>query len=269
MIKRLELLRLDYLFSVLIPVLLAIYLNNLNPFSHFDIIIGFVFLGITGNVWNDYYDMKNPKDKITQDRVKGYHPRELFSIGLGSFFLGITLLIRTCLHNFINLILLGSIVFLVFIYCFVLKSIPIINNLVLVFSHVILPYLIIKIDAAIFLFRIDELMMLVAFVLFSVTAQFVHEVIDNEALINRFSLKTCQRIIWIFSIGTLSSAILGIILLQDFYLAPILFMPLGIMFTFRKAKKPTRGVKDVGIILGNLFLLYFFGLIVLQLNLII
>jgi hypothetical protein len=266
MIKRIELLRLDYLFSVLIPLLLAIYLNNLNPFNYFDIIVAFIFLGISGNTWNDYFDMKNPEDKITIARVKGYHPREIFSIGLGSFFLGITLLIRRFLQNFSNIILIGIIIFLVLLYCVSLKSVPILNNIILVFSHVILPYYIIKINSQTSLIWINEIIILIAFFLFSTTAQFVHEVIDDEALVKSYSLRTCQVIIWSFSIGTIIFATFGILLLQDYYLFPILFVPLGIMFTFRKPTRSTTGVKDVGLLLGNLLLLYFICLITIQLN---
>ncbi|TFF87084.1 MAG: hypothetical protein EU550_04090 [Promethearchaeota archaeon] len=266
LIRRIELLRLDYLFSVLIPIFLAIYLNELNPFNHFDIIIGFTLLGITGNTWNDFFDMKNPEDKLTKERVEGYHSREIFSIGLGSLFLGITLLIRTCIQNFMNAIILGLIVFLVLLYCVSLKSVPILNNIILVFSHVILPYYIIKIDSAVSLLWLSEIVILIAFFLFSVTAQFVHEVIDGEALFKEYSLKTCQIIIWICSISTLIFAILGIFLLTDFYFLPFLFIPFGIIFTFRKPTRSTQGVKDVGILLGNLLLVYFICLIILRMN---
>lgn len=50
MSRRIDLLRLDYLLSVLIPMLTAIFLNRLNLFVHIDIIIGFAFLAVTGNI---------------------------------------------------------------------------------------------------------------------------------------------------------------------------------------------------------------------------
>jgi len=39
MSNRIGLLRLDYIFSVITPMLIAIYLNGLNPLDHIDIIV--------------------------------------------------------------------------------------------------------------------------------------------------------------------------------------------------------------------------------------
>ncbi|TXT54725.1 MAG: conserved membrane protein of unknown function [Promethearchaeota archaeon] len=268
MSRRIDLLRLDYLFSVLIPLLVPIYLNGLNPFMQFDIIIGFFFLGITGNTWNDVFDMKNPEDSDTLQRVEGYRPKELFTIGLASFFLGFTLLLRTCLQNFpINFIFLVSIIIMVILYILWLKPIPIINQLFLAISHVILPYFIIKIDAPQALyFDIGELTFLLAFFLFAVMAQLVHEVIDEEAMRQHFSLRGCQIVIWIFSLLTLLFSIISFIFLLEFYFIPFLFVPLGTAYTFRRPKSTTKGVKDVGLVIGNLFLIYFLCLIILQMN---
>ena len=96
MSNRIGLLRLDYIFSVVTPMLIAIYLNGLNPLDHIDIIVGFAMLAITGNTWNDVIDMKDPTEKETLQRVEGYHPREIFTIGLSTFVLGVVLLLRTC-----------------------------------------------------------------------------------------------------------------------------------------------------------------------------
>ena len=79
--SRFGLLRLDYTFSVIIPMLMAIYLNRLNPFNHIDILIGFLFFAITGNTWNDVIDMRDPNEVETLKRVEGYHPKEIFTIG--------------------------------------------------------------------------------------------------------------------------------------------------------------------------------------------
>ena len=55
--NRIEVLRLDYLFSVILPCLLAIYINHLHIIDYLDIIFGWGFLGITGNLLNDIKDM--------------------------------------------------------------------------------------------------------------------------------------------------------------------------------------------------------------------
>ena len=68
--KRIELLRLDYLFSVLLPCILAIYINKFEVMNHIDILIGFSFLGITGNTLNDVIDSRNPKEIETIKRKR-------------------------------------------------------------------------------------------------------------------------------------------------------------------------------------------------------
>ena len=57
MSKGFNLLRIEYLFSVLIPCLLAIYLNNFEFVDHLWILSGFAFYAITGNTLNDFIDM--------------------------------------------------------------------------------------------------------------------------------------------------------------------------------------------------------------------
>ncbi|MFX1338906.1 MAG: UbiA family prenyltransferase [Promethearchaeota archaeon] len=267
MSNRIGLLRLDYTFSVIIPMLIAIYLNRLNPFRHIDILIGFVFLAITGNTWNDVIDMKDPTEVETLKRVEGYHPREIFTIGFISFFLGITLLLRTCIQHFINAVFLVIIIISVLIYCKWIKPIPFVNHLLLGVSHMLLPYFMIKVDAGLPLLDFEnEGPLVFAFIAFALTGQFVHEVIDGDALVKRFSLRTCQLLIWIFSIISLILAIWAFVIIPHFYFIPFVFFPIGTMYTFRRPTKSTQGVKDVGILIGNFILVYFICLIILQME---
>ena len=262
---RFGLLRLDYTFSVIIPMLIAIYLNNLNIFLHLDIIVGFLFLAITGNTWNDVIDMRNPNETETLKRVEGYHPKEIFTIGAVSFFLGITLLLRTCLQNLLNAIFLIIIIVMVLLYCVWIKQIPFLNHIMLGASHMLLPYFMIKIDAGLPLLDFEvELPLLIAFFAFALTGQFVHEVIDSDALTKRFSLRQCQIIIWISSIISLILGVWAFIILEQYYFFPFVFLPIGTMYTFRRPTKSTQGVKDIGILIGNFLLIYFICLITLQ-----
>jgi len=264
MSKRIELLRIDYVFSVMIPLLIAIFLNNLNPFNHFDILIGFFFLAITGNTWNDVVDMRDPNEKETLERVEGYHPREIFTIGLVCFIFGISLLLRTCLAYPINGLFLGIIIIMVLLYVKWLKPIPLLNHILLGASHVLLPYFMIKIDAELSLMSVSEWILIFTILGFAITGQLVHEVIDSDALTRYFSLRQCQIIIWTISIITLTLAIWAFIVLEQYYFFPFIFMPIGTMFTFRRPTKSSKGVKDVGILIGNFLMLYFICLIIIQ-----
>jgi 4-hydroxybenzoate polyprenyltransferase len=261
------LLRLDYTFSVIIPMLLAIYLNRLNPFNHIDILIGFLFFAITGNTWNDVIDMRDPNETETLKRVEGYHPKEIFTIGFVSFILGITLLLRTCLQHSLNAIFLIIIIISVLVYCLWVKPIPFLNHILLGASHMLLPYFMIKIDAGLpLLDNRVELPLLIAFFAFALTGQFVHEVIDSDALTKRFSLRQCQIIIWISSIISLILGSWAFIVLNQYYFFPFIFLPIGTMYTFRRPTQSTQGVKDIGILIGNFLLLYFICLITLQMS---
>ena len=224
MSSRFGLLRLDYTYSVILPMLIAIYFNKLNPFLHIDILAGFFFLAITGNTWNDVIDMKDPNEVETLKRVEGYHPKEIFTIGFVSLILGISLLLRTCLEHSINAILLIIIIAMVLLYCKWLKPIPFINQILLATSHILLPYFMIKIDAGIALINtLGELFLLLAFLTFAITGQFIHEIIDSDAIAKHFNLKQC-RLIVLFS--SLISFILGIwafILIQHYYFLVFIF----------------------------------------------
>ncbi|MFW9969126.1 MAG: hypothetical protein ACFFDF_02920, partial [Candidatus Odinarchaeota archaeon] len=65
MSKGFKLLRVEYLFSVLIPCLLCIYLNGYDITTNIWILAGFGFYAITGNTLNDAIDMKDPNEKET------------------------------------------------------------------------------------------------------------------------------------------------------------------------------------------------------------
>lgn len=265
MSSRFGLLRLDYVFSVLVPMLIAIYLNNLNPLYHIDILLGFTFLAITGNTWNDVIDMKDPNEIETLKRVEGYHPKEIFTVGFVAFFLGITLLLRTCIKHTINAIFLIIIIAMVLLYCKWIKQIPIINHILLATSHMLLPYFMIKVDAGLPLLNFElEGPLMIAFITFAINGQFVHEVIDGDALIKHTSLRNCQILIWIFSLISLVFAIWAFIILVNFYFLPFIFLPIGTMYTFRRPTRSTKGVKDVGILIGNFIMIYFLCLITLQ-----
>lgn len=227
-------------------------------------------LAITGNTWNDVVDMRDPNELETLERVKGYQWKEIFTIGLVTFVLGITLLLRTCFEKWINGILLVIIIVLVLLYCVKYKSIPILNHVLLGTSHILLPYFMIKIDhiglplTEPLLSEIEWFLMFTFFT-FAFTGQLVHEVIDGDS-ITRFSLKTQQSIIWISSIITLIVAVCTFIVYPVIYFIPFILFPIGTMYTFRHPTKSTRGVKDVGILMGNFLLIYFITLIIMQMN---
>jgi len=263
--SRFGLLRLDYTFSVIVPMLIAIYLNNLNLLRHIDILVGFLFLAITGNTWNDVIDMKDPSEIQTLKRVEGFHPKEIFTVGFVSFILGISLLLRTCFMHFLNAVFLIIIIAMVLLYCKWLKPIPFINQILLGSSHMLLPYFMIKIDANLPIISEEgELFLLLAFFTFALTGQFVHEVIDTDALAKHFSLKQCQIVIWIFSLISLAFGLWAFLIIQHYYFFAFVFLPIGTMYTFRRPTKSTQGVKDIGILMGNFLLFYFLCLITLQ-----
>ena len=57
----------------------------------------------------------------------------------------------------------------------------------------------------------------------------------------------------------------AIIILDDIYFIPFCLIPIGSIYVFRKPEKPKPGVKEVGIILGNIILVYFLVLIIVKL----
>ena len=131
----------------------------------------------------------------------------------------------------------------------------------------LLPYFMIKVDAGLPLIDLTfELPLLIAFFAFALTGQFVHEVIDSDALTRYFSLRQCQIIIWVSSLISLVLGIWAFFILNQYYFFPFVFLPIGTMYTFRRPTKSTQGVKDIGILIGNFLLIYFICLITLQIS---
>ncbi|HUX98488.1 MAG TPA: hypothetical protein VMV49_02925 [Candidatus Deferrimicrobium sp.] len=244
--NRFDLLRIDYLFSVIVPCLLAVYLNGLDILKYLGIIFGWSFIGITGNLLNDAID---------KDRDIDYTSKELGTVALVSFILGITLMISTFISTPITLVFALTSISLVIGYCVKLKKYAISNKFVLVFSHIVFPYLMIRIQEPPTLISMGEILLLAAFLAFSFSGQVIHEAIDREAF-QSFSQRAIQVIVQIASILTIIFGVLAIILLKNFYLFPFIVVPLGPMYIYRKPRVPGPHVKDVGIIIGNLVMVY-------------
>jgi len=96
------------------------------------------------------------------------------------------------------------------------------------------------------------------------TGQMVHEMIDGDSLA-KLKPKTSQLVIWIACIISLTIAILSFIITPYWIFIPIVFFPLGIMYIYRIPRTSLLGktsLKDIGIILGNLMLVYIIILII-------
>ncbi|MFX1454037.1 MAG: UbiA family prenyltransferase [Promethearchaeota archaeon] len=269
MSKGFKLLRVEYVFSVLIPLLLCIYLNNYDLISHIWILTGFIFYAITGNTLNDVIDMKDPNEKETLARVKGYSRKEILVISIGSFVLGTTCFINEILNNPLLGIYLILIVVMVVFYCF-FKSLVIINHIILGTSHIVLPWFMIKINAGdLFMGFLPNLTLFESLILASIisvafTGQMVHEMIDGDSL-SKLKPRTSQVVIWIACIISIFIAIISFIITRYLVFLPILLFPIGILYVFREPRNNLLGrtsLKDTGIILGNLMLFYIIILIV-------
>ncbi len=266
MSRRIDLLRLDYAFSVIVPCLMAVYFNKIPLFNELDIIGGFLLFAITGNLLNDAIDANDPKDVETKERVQGYRPKEIMSMGLLACLFGVFLFIRTCIDHPINLLLLIVIVIMVVGYCIKFKHWVIVNQMLLGASHVLLPYFMVKIDGGVTEFTLLDWVLILTFFAYAYTGQIVHESIDGDA-ITRFSLRAQQVIVWVSSFVTIGMGIAANIFLWGtfgYVFLPIVFIPLGTLYIFRKPKQAPKGVKDVGIVLGNIILFYFLILIFRQ-----
>ncbi len=263
MSRRIDLLRLDYAFSVIVPMLIAVYLNHFSLLQHLDIIIGFLLYAITGNTLNDALDARDPKEVETRERIEGYHWKEIATIAIVCFIFGSMLFVRTIEQHPINAAFLAGSVIMVVIYC-LKKDVPIINQILLGISHVLFPYLMIKVDATgSATLSSGEWFAMITFFCFAFTGQIVHEAIDGDS-ITHFSLRTQQIVIISSSLITIILAIGTLFVLKTIYFLPFVLIPIGSIYTFRHPTHSTKGVKDVGIILGNVILLYFIVLIVMQ-----
>ncbi len=269
MSKGFRLLRLEYIFSVLIPCLLCIYLNGYDIIANLWILAGFGFYAITGNTLNDAIDMKDPNEKETLKRVKGYNRKEILVLAIASFLLGTMCFMNPILINPILGVYLAIIVFMVIFYC-LFKSLVIINHIILGVSHIILPYFMIKINGGdVFMnvfpnMELNESLILAAIIAVAFTGQMVHEMIDGDSLA-KLKPKTSRLVIWVACIISLSISIISFIITLEIIFLPIVFFPLGIMYIYRKPRTDLMGrtsLKDIGIILGNLMLFYLLILII-------
>jgi len=269
MSKGFRLLRVEYLFSVLVPCLLCIYLNDYNPIAHIWILAGFSFYAITGNTLNDAIDMKDPNEKETLERVKGYQRKEILMLSIASFTLGTMCFWNIFIKNVLLAIYLAIIVILVVFYC-KFKSLVIINHIILGASHIFLPWFMIKINAGEIIFNAlpylstFEWLVLAAVASIAFTGQMLHELIDGDSL-SKLTPKKSQIVIWIASIVSLIIGILSIIITQYVLFLPIIIFPIGILYIFRKPRSDLLGrysLKDTGIILGNLIFVYIIILII-------
>ncbi len=268
MSKGFKLLRVEYIFSVLIPCLLSIYLNGYDIGSQIWILAGFAFYAITGNTLNDVIDMKDPDEKETLERVEGYGRKEILVLALASFLLGTMCFINDILSTPVLGIYLALIVFMVVFYC-MFKKLVIINHIILGISHIILPYFMIKINAGDVVLNafpemdLFESLILAAIISVAFTGQMVHEMIDGDSLA-KLKPKTSRLVIWIACIISLLISIISFIITRYWIFLPILFFPFGIMYIYRKPRTNLLGrtsLKDTGIILGNLMLAYIIILI--------
>ena len=269
MSKGFKLLRVEYIFSVIIPCLLCIYLNGYDIVSHIWILAGFSFYAITGNTLNDVIDMKDPNEKETLERVKGYGRKEIAVLAIASFMLGTMCFMNDILVNPILGFYLAIIVFMVVFYC-MFKKLVIINHIILGVSHIILPYFMVKINAGDtfinFLPHMElyESLILAAITAVAFTGQMVHEMIDGDSLA-KLKPRTSQLVIWVACLISLIIAIISFIITEHWIFIPILFFPLGIMYIYRIPRTSLLGrtsLKDIGIILGNLMLAYMIILII-------
>ena len=269
MSKGFRLLRVEYIFSVIIPCLLCIYLNEYDLQSHIWILAGFAFYAITGNTLNDVIDMTDPNEKETLERVEGYHQKEILTISLACFVLGTMCFINDILVYPILGVYLALVVFMVIFYC-LFKSLVVINQIILGISHIILPYFMIKINAGDTIINflpdmtLNESLILATITVISFTAQMLHELIDGDSLA-KLKPKTSQVVIWVASIISIIIAIISFAITTYIIFLPVIFFPLGFLYIFRKPRTDLLGrtsLKDTGIILGNLMLVYLVVMII-------
>ncbi|MFX1239449.1 MAG: UbiA family prenyltransferase [Promethearchaeota archaeon] len=264
MSKGLKLLRLEYLFSVLVPCLIAIYLNDYDISNNLYLLAGFGFYAITGNTLNDMIDMKDPDEKETLERVKGYGRKEIGTLAIASFFLGTSCFMYEILEKPVLGIYLIIIVVLVIVYC-LFKKLVVLNHIILGVSHIFLPYFMIKINAGDAVLNgilpeitVFEWLMLACVASVAYTGQMLHEMIDGDSLA-RLPPKTAQIVIWISAILSLIIGILSLIITLEMWFISFIIFPIGIMYIFRMPREDIQGwtsLKDIGIMLGNFLFVY-------------
>ena len=269
MSKGFRLLRVEYIFSVLVPCLLCIYFNNYDPITHIWILAGFSFYAITGNTLNDAIDMSDPTEKETLERVDGYQRKEIIVLSIASFVLGTMCFWNSFIDNLLLLVYLIIIIALVVFYC-KFKSLVIINQIILGVSHIFLPWFMIKINAGNITLNffpslsVFEWLILSSIASVAFTGQMLHELIDGDSL-SKLTPKKAQIVIWIACVVSLIIGISSIIITQVLLFFPIIIFPIGILYIFRKPRANLLGrtsLKDTGIILGNLIFAYIIILII-------
>ena len=246
---RWKVLRLDYLFSVLIPCIVAIYVNNFSILAHLKTLMGWAFLGIAGNVINDMID---------KDRGIGWHQKELAAVALGCLVLGIMSFIDLIISAPINLIWLTIAIGLILGYCLGLKKIAVFSTLIQVFAEIFMPYFTIHIPTGTL-----EWLWVLSIYFFGVLSQITHEAIDKEA-IKKYSNRTIQILVFVFSLLTIGFGVVLFLMTFDYNILPFSFVPFATMYIFRIPRSGiASNIKDVGIIIGNLFMSYFLVLVLI------
>ncbi|MHA1291970.1 MAG: UbiA family prenyltransferase [Promethearchaeota archaeon] len=275
MSKGFKILRIEYIFTVIVPCLVAIYLNGYDLIDHLEIIAAFGFWAICGNTLNDFFDMQDPNDKETLERVEGFRRKEIGAISGTAFIIGCVLFMRPIFQNWIIAIYLAIIVISVVLYCAVLKPYVVINWIVLGVSHIWLPYFIIKINAGDAIngwpkLEIYEVFLLICASSMALSGNLIHEIIDKEAITN-YSLKSQQIIVWITSICALILGLISLVLFFKYavYFTPFVLFPLETMYMARsqekvKSKQGKTSLKDTGIICGNLFFVFMIILVIVH-----
>jgi 4-hydroxybenzoate polyprenyltransferase len=244
--------RLDYLFVVVIPCLIALYTNKTVPgftfLGHLKTILGWVFLGIAGNVINDMVD---------KDRDTGWRGKELAAVALGSIALALLCFADAVAANPLNAAWIATAIGLILVYNLGMKRIPLASGFVQVFAEICMPYFTIHVpdDPA-------EWLWLASLYLFGVLSQFMHEALDRDALAQRFTQARVRAIVILFSVLTLASGSVLFILTLDFNILPFAFVPAACIYIFRVPRASSGNIKSIGIILGNFFMVYFVVLLV-------
>jgi hypothetical protein len=243
--------RLDYLFVVVIPCLVAIYTNQLIPgftiLHHLKTIVGWAFLGIAGNVINDMVD---------KDRNTGWNAKELAAIALGSMFLALLCFVDTIIANPLNAAWIGIAIGLILVYNLGMKKVPLASGFVQVFAEICMPYFTIHVPG-----DLAGWLWLVSLYLFGVLSQFMHEALDKDAIAQHFPAAKVRGIVILFSMLTLAAGILLLILTGDTNILPFAFVPAACIYIFRTPRASAGNIKSVGIILGNFFMVYFLVLL--------
>ncbi len=244
--------RLDYLFVVVIPCLIALYTNRILPgftlLDHLKTILGWVFLGIAGNVINDIVD---------KDRITGWRGKELGAVALGSIFLALLCFTETVATNPLKAAWIATAISLILVYNLGMKRIPLVSGFVQVFAEICMPFFTIHVpdDTA-------EWLWLASLYLFGVLSQFMHEALDRDALAQRFTPARVRTIVILSSVLTLAAGFVLLFITGDVNILPFAFVPAACIYIFRVPRASSGNIKSVGIILGNFFMVYFVVLLV-------